>query len=554
MRRALVLGGYGGFGARLSRRLAIAGWQIIIAGRNLNSAERLARVLPNAVAAIADRNGDLGALLDAHRPQLLIDAAGPFQGSGYQVAEACLKAGIAYLDLADARDFVSGSLVLDARARAVGVTVILGASSVPALSGAVVRHLVEGFDRLEGLKRVEGLERVNSIEMAISASNKASAGLSVAAAILGGVGRPVKLWTGCDWRSEAGWSDLRWTKFAVSGKPALRRLVALADVPDHQLLPGRIAGNPAVTFRAGPEFAWQTIALWLLGWLVRLRIVRSLSGLSSFAKRLQAFLSGCGSDCSAMSVVLTGQVGDRHIMRRWTLLAENGDGPEIPVLAAQLLAEKIATGEAPVGACDAGDLLTLKDFAALFAQLAVSTEFHEQTLVPLYKRIMGARFDQLPQPVRALHDLCGAAAASGEAEVIRGSSPLAKLICALMGFPPTGQYPLTVYFEVEKGVEQWTRHFGRHCFASALSEANGQLVERFGPMRFCFDLSSSEQGLSLMMRGWSIFHQKMPLWLAPRTQARESAQGGEFNFDVRMQLPLVGPLVQYRGRLQRNPR
>ncbi len=151
VRRVLILGGYGGFGARLSRRLARAGWQVIIAGRNLDSAERLARVLPNAVAVKADRNSDLRALLDAHRPQLLIDAAGPFQGSGYQVAKACLKAGIAYLDLADARDFVSGSLVLDARARAVGVTVILGASSVPALSGAVVRHLVAGLDRVEGL-------------------------------------------------------------------------------------------------------------------------------------------------------------------------------------------------------------------------------------------------------------------------------------------------------------------------------------------------------------------------------------------------------------------
>ncbi len=185
------------------------------------------------------------------------------------------------------------------------------------------------------------------------------------------------------------------------------------------------------------------------------------------------------------------------------MLAENGDGPEIRVLAAQLLAEQIATGEAPV---------------------------------------------------RALHDLCGAAAASGDAEVIRGASPLAKLICALVGLPPTGRYTLTVYFHVDNGVEKWTPHFGRHCFASVLSQAHGRLVERFGPVRFNFDLPSTEQGLCLEMRGWSIFHLKMPLWLAPRTKAREWAQEGEFNLDVRMQLPLVGPLVQYRGRLRRNPR
>jgi NAD(P)-dependent dehydrogenase (short-subunit alcohol dehydrogenase family) len=540
MKRVLILGGYGGFGARLSQRLAKTGWHVIIAGRNLENAQRLAGTLQNAIAEKADRNGDLLPLLSKHKPLLLVDAAGPFQGNGYQVAEACIMAGIAYLDLADARDFVSGVSVLDAQAKAAGVGVISGASSVPALSGAVVRHLAQSFDR------------VNSIEMAISASSKASAGLSVASAILSYVGKPVKLWTGRDWRQEAGWSRLKWQSFAVAEKPALRRMVALADIPDHQFLPDRIAGKPTVTFRAGPEFALQTIGLWLLGWLVRLRVIRSLSGLSNIAKRMQALLSGYGSDRSAMSVTLIGQKGDSHFLRRWTLLAEDGDGPEIPVLAAQLLAGQIMAGEVASGARDAGELLTLDQFAPLFEELAISTELHEQELVPLYKRIMGESFVRLPAAVRTMHDIGGAGTAHGEAEVERGSSLLAKLVCNIMRFPPAGKHKLAVYFTEENGVETWTRDFGGHRFSSRLSEANGQLVERFGPMRFYFDLPATNQGLTMVMRRWSAFYIAMPLWLGPKSEAREWAEGQDFWLDVPIDLPLIGRLIHYRGWLRRD--
>ncbi len=72
-----------------------------------------------------------------------------------------------HLDIADGRDFVAGIGALDAAARGADVAVISGASSVPALSGAVLRELTPGFDDL------------SAIEMAISASNRATAQASV---------------------------------------------------------------------------------------------------------------------------------------------------------------------------------------------------------------------------------------------------------------------------------------------------------------------------------------------------------------------------------------
>ena len=59
----LVLGGYGGFGARLSRRLAAAKHRVIVAGSSLDKAVAFCRNVPGCAPARADRRGDLAALL-----------------------------------------------------------------------------------------------------------------------------------------------------------------------------------------------------------------------------------------------------------------------------------------------------------------------------------------------------------------------------------------------------------------------------------------------------------------------------------------------------------
>ena len=123
----LVLGGYGGFGARLVRRLAADGHDVLVAGRRLAKAEAFCAGMKRRHPLEADRDGNLASILDRHEPSLVIDAAGPFQGSGYGVPTACIAAGIPYLDLADGRRFVTGIGALDRDAREAGVAVISGA-------------------------------------------------------------------------------------------------------------------------------------------------------------------------------------------------------------------------------------------------------------------------------------------------------------------------------------------------------------------------------------------------------------------------------------------
>ncbi|MCJ8052699.1 DUF4166 domain-containing protein [Shinella curvata] len=171
--------------------------------------------------------------------------------------------------------------------------------------------------------------------------------------------------------------------------------------------------------------------------------------------------------------------------------------------------------------------------------------------MPLYRRVIGPAYDRLPEPVRGMHDVIGDGGAAGRGRVRRGRSLLARLVCAVMRFPPAGEHDLHVAFEERDGVERWTRDFAGNTFSSELSQSGGCLVERFGPMRFSFDLPSDANGLTMVMRGWSVLGIPMPLRLAPKSEAREWAEGEEFCFDVPIALPGIGTVVHYSGHLRR---
>lgn len=538
MSRILVIGGYGGFGAAISERLAERGHEVLVAGRNAEKASVFSAARPGLVPIVADRNR-IGPALAEHVPDLVVDAAGPFQGEDLAVPQACIAAGIPYLDIADARDFVTGIASLDAAARAAGIALVSGASSVPALSGAVVRHLAAPLDT------------ISAVEIAISASSRATAGASVAAAILSYAGKPITVCRGRAWHTAFGWQDMRRQDFAVTGRAALRgRLVALCDVPDLALLPDRLPGRPAIIFHAGTELAVQNIALWFATWPVRWGLLSSLSRLSSLLEPVRRLTAHFGGDRSAMTVRLFGISGEARVERRWTLLAERGDGPRIPALAVPLLADRILAGTIPPGAGDAGPLLALADFEPEFARLAIQHEIRDIAQPPpLYRRVMGERFDALPPAVRAVHRVLRDEGAAGEATVTRGRNPLARLVCRLVRFPPAGPHPVHVHFTEAGGVETWTRRFSNHRFHSRLCQHGRLAVERFGPISFGFALPSDSAGLKMQLRRWWLGPIPLPMALAPDCEAREWEEDGRFWFDVPVALPLIGLLVHYRGWL-----
>jgi hypothetical protein len=535
MKGALVFGGYGGFGGRVAVLLAGAGFAVTVAGRNAARAEAFCARHPELKLRPLGQAREDG--LGEERPWLVVDAAGPFQQTDYRLAEACIRAGAHYLDLADARDFVCGIGALDDAARRAGVVVISGASSLPALSAAVCDRLADGLDR------------VSAIDAALSAGNRISGTWSVTRAILSYAGRPLRLRRGAAWRLGHGWQELGRIAFRVPGAKPLRRWVALCDVPDLDLLPGLYPGRPAARFRAGTELAIETVGLWLLSWPVRWRWLDSLRPLAVPLVWAQRALGWIGGARSAMRVELKGWRGATAVRRAWTVLAEQGDGPWIPALAVPLLAAKL--DELPPGARSAAGVLSLGEFERAFAPFALATAIEEDEPLPLYARVMGEDFARLPPAVRALHLVNGDLGASGMAEVVRGKGLIARLLCGLMGFPPSAaEVPVSVWMREEEGVETWRREFGAAAFSSRLSRRGTLLVERFGPLRFGFALRREPDGLSMHFARWWLGPVPMPRALMPRGIAREREADGRFHFDVPVALPLTGPVIHYRGWLK----
>ena len=367
--RVAVLGGYGNFGTRICQALAQErGLAVVVSGRNGTRAAKTVRCLrqsgcPATVEARALDTGqaDLAQALQRIDADLLIHTCGPFQGQDYRVARACIDAQVHYVDLADARRFVSGFAALDAEARAAGVLAVSGASSVPALSAAVVDQLLPEFSTL------------HAIDHGINPGNQTPRGLATVQSILSYCGKPFRQWNNGQWRTVYGWQGLTRRRYPA---PMGRRWLAFCNVPDLELFPPRYPGVREVVFRAGLEIPLLHLGTWLLSWLVRAWLVNDWSDHAPALKRISEGFEHLGSTRGGMHVELRGlDHGGRPLRRCWSLLADSGDGPQIPCTAAVVMAKKLARGEIDAaGASPCLGFFTLEEFMQALEGFDVVTQ------------------------------------------------------------------------------------------------------------------------------------------------------------------------------------
>ena len=365
MTRILILGGYGVFGQRIASQLSRdANLEITIAGRSRDKALSCARTLQESSAArISTARIDATSLaaadLKAFAPQIVINASGPFQTQNYSLAEACIGAGCHYVDLADGRAFVAGITALDARARDAGVSVISGASSVPALSSAVVQAFETAFSALEAL------------EIAISPGSGFEPGEATIAAGLSYLGKPIGVRQAGRSETVYGWQGLRKRSFGSLG----RRWTVVCDVPDLDLFPARYPTLTSMNFRAGLEVGLMTLGLWALSWPARAGFPRHPETWAPYLARLRKPLATLGRNCGAMRVEMRGMDQARQPAAiEWVLTARDGHGLNVPTLASVIAARKLARGEVlPKGAMACFGLISLAEFEAEFSCFHITT-------------------------------------------------------------------------------------------------------------------------------------------------------------------------------------
>jgi len=351
VQKVLVLGAYGFFGNRICAGLAKnPRIHLIFAGRDLTKATAAAYQLglsANHAREMDAEDPDLAIQLKKLGINVLIHTAGPFQGQGYEVARACIKAGCHYIDLADGRAFVTGITRYDSEARTAGVAVISGASTVPTFTAAVV-------DKYHG-----EFKRLDAIRIGIT-SGGVIPGIATIRAVLSYCGRPFRALENGAWIDVHGWLDP--IEYDFQKTIGVRRM-GRCSVPDLDLLPLRYPGVKTVSFHAGFANSTAHQVVERLGQLVKSGRLKSALPFAGTFHTVGRWLKPFFSERGAMFVKLEGlhENGARYA-HTWTLVARENHGPNVPCAAAIALANKIAGGaRLPAGAMPCMGLLSVDE-------------------------------------------------------------------------------------------------------------------------------------------------------------------------------------------------
>jgi len=256
--RVLIAGGSGVFGRLLAHELLrTTSADLIVAGRRLPAAVAACRELgaPDRTTAVALDLRDRRSLMRAARGCVAVACtAGPFQELSRELPMMAVRAGAHWVDISDHEGWVLPILDdrgLDAGARDVGVAVIPGLSTVPALSDALARWC---YERLPGASRAR-------ITLLIGNRNARGAA-AIASAMSSRFRRPTRV-------------DL----------PVGRRMAYLGRSPDTELLRRHLGLDAEfrVVLEWGPAglFISSIGPLWsLLGARARSRVTEFLSSIS----------------------------------------------------------------------------------------------------------------------------------------------------------------------------------------------------------------------------------------------------------------------------------
>jgi hypothetical protein len=551
----LILGGYGTFGGRLAQLLAdVESLTLLIAGRSRAKAADVCagfRGRAHVVPLRFDRDGDVEAELRRTDAKLVVDATGPFQCYGedrYRLVKAALSAGMDYIDFADSSEFVKGIGRFDDEAKARGIFVLSGVSTFPVLTAAVIKALAKDMARLDAV--VGGL--VPSPYTAV--------GLNVMRAVAGYAGKPVALVRNGARAAGYALTETRRHTIAPPGRLPLRNvLFSLVDVPDLQVIPTLWPSIRAIWIGVGPVPEFLHRVLIGLAWMVRLGVLPTLAPFAGLMYRAVNWLAR-SEHRSGMFVAVEGtSVTGERLDRSWHLVAEGDDGPFIPSMAAEAIIRRCLDGRRPdAGARVAAGELDLDAYRELFARRAIHSGFRERMSAtmswPLYRRLLGDAWNDLPIELREMHSLQAGLTARGLATVERGRGLLGRLAAGLFGFPREGQeIPITVRFTAQNGRETWVRNFAGARFATVQMEGEGRserlLCERFGPVTFAIALVLEGGRLEFVVRGCKFWGLPLPVRLAPLGNAYEHVNDGRFGFDVEIRHRWLGRIVHYRGWL-----
>ncbi len=335
IKRILILGAYGNFGSHITKKLAYEpDLQIIIAGRSEEKCQHLASSFKDApnppTYHVLDISKNLPQELKTIAPDIVIHTSGPFQGQGYEVAEACIDYGCHYIDLADGRAFVDGIGCLDQRAKEKNLSIITGASSVPTLTSAIMDHYLPEF------------QKITSVDYAITTAQHTNTGLATTSAVLSYTGNPFETLINGKMQKIYGWQDLHAYDYPDLG----HRLLGNCDIPDLYIFPQRYKDLATIRFYAGLEIRFLHLGLWGISWMVRAGLIKNLERYSDPLLKISRLFDTFGSNQSGFHFEMSGIGKDESLKKKtFYIIAKSGHGPFIPSVPSILCAKILARDE-----------------------------------------------------------------------------------------------------------------------------------------------------------------------------------------------------------------
>jgi len=355
--KILIVGATGVFGTRLARHLAAhSEFELVLTSRNAARAEALARSLPRATGIGFDHGHAPQETLARIAPWAVVDCSGPFQSANYGLAKAALLAGAHFVDLADAWEYLSGfEDALDSTARAQSRSALAGASSTPALSGAVVRDLTQGWQQVE------------TVDFAITPGGKSEVGRAVIAAVLSYVGRDIPSFENGQEVAVTGWGSAKTREIPGLG----RRFVSPVETYDYCNLSNLVTGR--ISFAAGLESRLEHYGMVAIANLRKRGLLPDPTRFIDLFLAARRFTRLFTSDVGAMDVKITGIDAERQERTaRWVLIARDDHGPWVPVMACAAALRHLAKEKPKPGAGVAELPLALIEAEMRHYEIAIS--------------------------------------------------------------------------------------------------------------------------------------------------------------------------------------
>lgn len=353
MKRAIVFGGYGVFGAHVARALSGWGIPLALAGRDGAKATTMARQLGGDCQALAvdvARVDACRAALAGFGPgaAVAVNCAGPFQSLGPALVDACLETGCPYVDIADERAYAALVRGSGPRWQERGLAAVYGCSSLPGISGALAL-----------LANEQATAPVRRARVTLVIGNRNPKGRAAIASLLAGLGQPIPAPQGV----LRGFRDREVISLPA---PFGRRAAFNFESPDYDLLPALLPGA-AVTVKVAFE---MRLATYGIAFLAAARI--GFSALVAPVLGIMGRVLG-QAGCSGGAVMTELFLADGSV--RSACLYAASDGQRMAALPAALVARALCAGErAPPGAMAAYEFLGHRHLLEMLVEAGFSLQ------------------------------------------------------------------------------------------------------------------------------------------------------------------------------------